>query len=305
MPRSADRYGLLHKRLVLFTRVLPGVEESDVRAVHRMRVASRRLREVLPVLQLDAEVTQKLSRRLRKITERLGTVRELDVLPGLIDELGQTDRYRGPALARVAAAVTEQRNRARDRVLAKSHVRELRRVGAKLDKLARALQAQNAVPQRGTQRRSWIWAIDARVARRASTLAAAIADAGAIYLPERLHVVRIAVKTLRYALELSAEVAQLKTTPDLKQLRRAQDILGRLHDLQVLMERTREAQASLTPPDVTTWRQFDAVVAALEDDCRRLHGRFMNDRDALSALCTRLSGHTKEVKSQKAEVRRI
>lgn len=303
MSRSTERHDLLHKRLERFTRMLQGVEDGDVPAIHRARVASRRLREVLPVLQLDADVLHKLSRRLRKITDRLGTVRELDVLLGVIDELGKAGRHPQSALARVAAAVNEERGRRRERLLAKGQLRELRRVGAKLEKLTRTLEIQDAAPRRGTERRSWMWAIDARVARRAATLAAAISKAGTVYLPERLHDVRIAVKKLRYAVELSAEVAQVKSSPDLKQLRRAQDILGRLHDLHVLMDRTREAQASLTPPDVNVWRQLDALVASLEDNCRRLHGRYMKDRDALLPLCTRLSGRTAEARSQKLKVR--
>ena len=47
-------YELLHKRLERFTRMLQALGEGDVRALHRARVASRRLREMLPVLQLDA-----------------------------------------------------------------------------------------------------------------------------------------------------------------------------------------------------------------------------------------------------------
>ena len=38
----------------------------------RARVASRRLRELLPVLQLDGDARRKLGRRLRKVTARLG-----------------------------------------------------------------------------------------------------------------------------------------------------------------------------------------------------------------------------------------
>ena len=124
-----------------------------------------------------------------------------------------------------------------------------------------------------------------------------------MYLAERLHGVRIAVKKLRYALELSAEAAQLKSSPDLKQLRRAQDILGRLHDLAVLMNRAREAQGRVTPPDVNVWRQLDDLVASLEDNCRRLHGRYMKDREALLVLCTRLSGRTADTRGEKVEVR--
>ena len=66
--------------------MLPGVEDGDVRAIHRTRVASRRLRELLPVLQLDPDTTAKLIRRLRKVTRQLAHVRSSTLLP-LIEEL--------------------------------------------------------------------------------------------------------------------------------------------------------------------------------------------------------------------------
>jgi CHAD domain-containing protein len=293
MPRSAERYDLLRKRLDRFTRMLQGVEEGNVQAVHRARVASRRLREVLPVLQLDAEVTRKLSRRLKRITDRLGTIRELDVLLGLIEEFATSGRYPKSAVTRVAAAVADDRRREGERVLSKHHLRELRRVHGRLKKVAAALAEEPQKARSSTDRDSCRWAIEARVARRAATVVAALADAGAVYLPERLHVVRIAVKKLRYALELSAEVAGLKSNPDLRMLRRAQDVLGRLHDLQLLTDRAREVQASMTPPDLATWRQLDALVLTLEDNCRRLHGRYMHDAPALTAICTRLAGRAR------------
>ena len=105
MPLSTRRYDLLKTRIDRFTRMLPGVEEGDVRAIHRARVASRRLRELLPMLQLDHETTRKLERGLRKVTRRLGPVRELDVLLPLIDELHESRRGGERALSRVAEAV--------------------------------------------------------------------------------------------------------------------------------------------------------------------------------------------------------
>ena len=92
MPGSTYRHDLLRKRLAVFTRALHGLEEGDVRALHRARVASRRLREILPILQLERGVTRKLVRRLRKVTDRLGTVRELDVLSMHLQELQQSNR---------------------------------------------------------------------------------------------------------------------------------------------------------------------------------------------------------------------
>ena len=97
--------------------------------------------------------------------------------------------------------------------------------------------------------RDWRWAIDARVTHRALALKTALAEAGALYLPERLHAVRIALKKLRYAREVVAEAAGLDMKAELRSLKRSQDILGRLHDMQVLLDRIRQLQASLTPAD--------------------------------------------------------
>ena len=94
------------------------------------------------------------------------------------------------------------------------------------------------------RRASWQWALDARVTHRALALKTALAEAGALYLPERLHVVRIALKKLRYACEVAPRRRgqyQSRT----RSLKRGQDILGRLHDVQVLLDRIRQVQARL------------------------------------------------------------
>jgi hypothetical protein len=75
-------------------------------------------------------------------------------------------------------------------------------------------------------------------------------------------------------------------------LKRGQDLLGRLHDLQMLIDHVRETQASLAPPNITIWRELDALVGSLEDDCRRLHARYMRLRDALALTAERRSERT-------------
>lgn len=72
------------------------------------------------------------------------------------------------------------------------------------------------------------------------------------------------------------------------QLKRGQDVLGKLHDLQMLLDRVRRIQASLDPPDLAVWRELDALVIAVEHACRRLHGRYVRQRGAIDALCDRL-----------------
>src|SRR5205823_8260541 len=91
------------------TRMFPGVDGGDIHAVHQTRVASRRLREVVPVLQLDGRAAHRLTRKLRKLTRRLGHVRELDVLGLLLDELHDSGRYPPRALERIKAEVISAR----------------------------------------------------------------------------------------------------------------------------------------------------------------------------------------------------
>lgn len=288
MPSPISRHELVRKRLERFTRLLPDVEQADVRAVHRTRVASRRLREVLPVVQLDGDVATKLGKRLRKVTARLGSVRELDVLTLVIAELRASRRYADRALALVADEVARERSRVRARVLTKVPLGEMRRVARKLARAADELERTDDAPTPKGARRGWRWAVDARVALRAKALRSAMEDAGAVYLPERLHSVRIALKKLRYALELSAEMAGAASTPELQLLKRAQALLGRMHDLQVFIARLRQVQASLAPPDLSLWRELDDLVGAVENSCRRLHARYVRDRASIDAICERV-----------------
>jgi CHAD domain-containing protein len=209
------------------------------------------LRELLPVLQLKQATAAKLNRRLRKVTARLGAVRDLDVLLLMIDELHASRRARSAGLARIGIAVAHERTDARKRLDRHGPIKEMRRVAAKLDGIADQLAAGDA-SRPASQIRSCRWAIDARIVRRALHLTSALHASGAVYVPERLHAVRIAVKKLRYALELSTGARDARRAAETRLLKRGQDILGRMHDL-------------------------------------RLHGRYMRARDTLSAVAETLS----------------
>jgi CHAD domain-containing protein len=264
--------------------MLPGLEAGDPRAIHQARVATRRLRELLPVLQLEPKAAQKIGRRLRKATRRLGRVRELDVALAHVTQAGGQGRAAGKAaLSRIAADLRAERKALLKRSAKRHTWSDLGRVARKLD--AAAGEAARGKPDS----RRWRWVIEARIAHRAALLRRAIEQAGTVYLPERLHGTRIALKKLRYGVELGVEAEGLKSRSDLRLLKRMQDVLGSMHDRQVLIERVRGAQAALTPvTDATAWREIDAVLTGLEDDCRRLHGRFMRSREGLLALCDHL-----------------
>jgi CHAD domain-containing protein len=202
-------------------------------------------------------------------------------------------------LGRVGVRVSKARDHARKRLFAQLPAGQMARLARKLDRIADGLADAERASSKAAAR-SWRWAIEARVAKRAARLDAAMADAGALYLPERLHTVRIAAKKLRYAVELSTEAAGERGGADLRLLKRGQDLLGRVHDAQMLIEQVRETQASLAPPSVTVWRELDTLVAALEDDCRRLHARYMRLRDALAAVAQRRSdqAHASDSRAQ-------
>jgi CHAD domain-containing protein len=126
------------------------------------------------------------------------------------------------------------------------------------------------------------------MARNAAGVRSAMALAGALYSPEHLHDVRMAVKKLRYTAELSREGRGQPRTVDIAALKTVQDRLGCLHDLEVLLERVRRVQASLSPPDRRAWRELGSLAHAVEDNCRRWHARYMRDRSTLLAIAGRM-----------------
>ncbi len=67
--------------------------------------------------------------------------------------------------------------------------------------------------------------------------------AGHMYSPEQLHQVRIAAKKLRYAMELAFDAGVKSAAAPVRTVKRAQDTLGRLHDLQVLQAHVAAVQA--------------------------------------------------------------
>src|SRR4051794_30908580 len=175
MSVSRTRSELLKQRVDPFARALNAVEQGDVKALHRARVASRRLRELLPMLQLDADVSRKLSRRLKKTTTRLGTVRELDVLLLLIDELHDSGRAESGGLSRIGVSVARDRDAARKRLLSDLPVASMRRLAGKLDRVVHDLHGEEAAAS-STAAHAWRWALEAQVASRAGRMRTAIEE---------------------------------------------------------------------------------------------------------------------------------
>jgi CHAD domain-containing protein len=140
------------------------------------------------------------------------------------------------------------------------------------DKLERRLGSV-ADALENAESEDWREPLSARILKRGKALSAAITEAGQLYNPETLHNVRIAVKKLRYALEIAAETGVAAAASPVRLLKRTQDSLGRLHDLQVLQ--THVAAAQTAPRQSLPEGALNTIALAIEDECRHLHGRYI------------------------------
>jgi CHAD domain-containing protein len=281
MTRTNSSELVIRQRLAALARALPAARKGDVNGVHQSRVATRRLREALPLL-LKKKAWLKLRSRVRKLTRALGPVRELDVALITLDEVERSGTVPGGGLRRLRQFVREERAR-----LFIEMTRQIDRFQVhKLQKSSLGGLEQETTPKsRDRLVRRRIARADARAARRGDDVRAAIENAAGIYLPDRLHFVRIRVKKLRYAIEIARELRGSRAMSQLRTLKRAQDLLGRMHDLEMLIARTRAVQSTATLRDLKASGDLDQLVRRLEMECRQLHVRYMNERKALLAIC--------------------
>lgn len=245
--------------------------------MHQARVASRRLREAVPVLagMLKHSKAGKATRKIRRLTQALGGVRELDVTLLLLDELAASDDFSRAALQDVRLHVMEERERKREVMLSRLGDVDIDKVKRRLESVGEAL--------RQDQSGAWRQVLANRLVKRAKMLATAIDNAGQLYSPEHLHQVRIASKKLRYALELAADSGVPSAAPHVRALKRTQETLGRLHDLQVLQGHVAAVQAAPLGRAVPH-EGLGAIAGRIEEECRRLHGKYVAHVDGLREL---------------------
>ena len=268
---------LFDKRLKALMRDLPAARTGSVEAVHRTRVASRRVREALPLLDAAGSPVDKARRHTRRMTRALGTVRELDVALGIVNEVPASARpAQRLAIERVREHLVRERERSREAMLERlDYVRPDRMVR----KIEGTLESREVKAQPTGE---WQQALQNRLSVRAQRLAAAIEHAGAIYLSDRLHDARIAAKKLRYSLELAADSGLGARTAALRTLKQAQELLGELHDLEIVIGHVEHVQGTgkdQLPPDQQ--KELDLIVRELQDRCRELHGQYFRRRTAL------------------------
>lgn len=260
---------LLARRARALKLHLNGAIAGNGHGVHQARVASRRLREAVPVLTAGVKGTKanKALKKIRRLTKALGAVRELDVTLHVLDELAAKDTLPRLALEEARGHVVNERDERRKVMLKRMEDVDLAKLDRRLSSVGEVLANEPS--------EIWRDALSARLVKRSKTLASAISDAGHIYGAEQLHRVRIAAKKLRYALELAYDAGlRAAASAPVRVVKRAQDTLGTLHDLQVLQTHVAAVQAQPNDrkrPD----GGLDIIARALEDQCRHLHARYV------------------------------
>lgn len=298
MNASTSRDRLWRKRLNELSAVWPDFISGRTTGLHKTRVASRRIREALPIVGVTASPAKvkKLSKKMRALTRSLGPIRELDVELDILDDTSKHDGVPVRAIEMVRREVASRRQALREELTGKAPVADLKKLLKKLERVANTgakVERQKAKGDRqkaeGKSQKAdsefeaqWRGVLAARLMRRAKAVAAALEIAGPLYVPERLHDVRISTKKLRYALEISRDAGVAGAAPLVRLLKRHQERLGHLHDLQVLLKHVRETEAS--PGVGSRVNDLSAYADSLDRECRRLHAGFVEHRAELSSV---------------------
>ena len=241
MPEAARKVLQLH--FAKMQRREAGTREgSDAEELHDMRVATRRMRAAWRVFDgaFKAGKTKKIRRHLETIADRLGAVRDLDVLIEGLEAYRLTlDEERRPGLEPLLSVWRRQRASARTQLIGEldsdryaSFIKEMEEFlegGAHSSAAVASPTAPHRVRDRAA---SEVWA--AYEAVRAYELVLPWADV------QTLHELRITAKWLRYALEFFGETLGPDCSHLLERVVALQDHLGGLHDADVATKLARD-----------------------------------------------------------------
>ncbi len=209
---------------------------ADPEPLHRMRVATRRLRAAAALFAPDWPRAWRPSwrRELRRLSRALGRARDLDVqisfLSSRLAEPGLEPAHR-PGLERLRLRL-EQRRERRQRPVVDALDRFVDGTAGALHSFLAEAGGGAGTPAPAPTAATCAGARAAVAARLEALLAFADCvpspDAGA-----RQHEMRIAAKRLRYVLEILAPLDVEALRPALRAAKQLQELLGELHDCDV------------------------------------------------------------------------
>ena len=228
-------------RLQELTKEIEGVRAAeDIEYIHRMRVASRRMRAAFALFEscLPRKRQADWQLEIKRITRALGAARDLDVQLDWLQHCleGVTERRQQTGIKRLLLRLRQQRDRAQAKVLTTLDELTASRV---TDDMGQALR-QMLVQARLQQVEANSPELYHRAAEAISLkLEEFLAYEAYVYHPDHiaeLHAMRIAAKRLRYTMEIFAPLYESKLKSPLRVVKDVQEILGDLHDTDVWIQ---------------------------------------------------------------------
>lgn len=262
--------GVILRHTAALRAEVDGVREArDIEYIHRMRVASRRLRTALPVFGkcLPSKKLANWQKEIRAITKALGAARDADVQLELLEGIYRSAPLpqQRPGLRRLALRLYQRRTRLQVRVL------------TALDSLvaSQALDQLEAAVSEYAARHEQVYIYTPALYQLANQSIGAALDQFLSYSDivskpeevEKLHAMRIAAKHLRYSMETFAPLYPDELKRFVGALRKAQDSLGEIHDCDlwsVFLPQFRQKEAERVYRFYGTRAPFSELEAGLD-----------------------------------------
>lgn len=245
-PRKIERTGLAHFMARALKECRRTARHFDTESVHDLRVALRRSRTIADGLfAADPDKRlQAVKRASRALFRSLGNLRDVQVMREWVQQLAPDD---DPLKARILDLLATEEGAARAEAaaaLGEFDTRRWRRWSRALaDKSRRIAPGSPAFEHLALQR-----CLEARETHRQ-----------AVHSQSRIgwHRVRIAIKRFRYTVENFLPRQNAEWSED---LRLVQDLLGAVHDLDVLREKLKKFGTEADAADVARWlERIDAA----------------------------------------------
>lgn len=309
-------YGMqrLPPLLEAFFKEIEGVKSAeDSEYIHRMRVASRRLRAALPLFRscFPRKQYRRWMREITNITRALGEARDTDVQIAFLSKYekkraGKSPSRKNktpgavpataPAIQYLASRLQKKRTALQSKVI--SALLELEK--SQVIEEMRDTFSNYLSTRRRVQKRSLVYGITPvaalRIEKRLHTLLSYeqwVPDPDAV---AEHHATRIAAKKLRYTMEVYGPVYRRGLKKILNRVKKVQEILGDLHDCDVwidqvtlllLQERALlRSDSTSKHPDAPTITSLIHFLQERKKQRTILHRRFMRYWETLGRLRT-------------------
>lgn len=275
-------HGLFRNQIHTLRGNLPGVLDGMEASIHDARIATRRIRELLPLLgdPKRRKPIEDLGSRFKRLGRSLGRVRDADVRVRLLASLETRMPHAAPALV----VLRQQREQERLMLLRKLVKRLERLEAVHMIEMLDEHRLSLAGPVSWALRVGATWKRDLRytLRERAAATTEAIEHATGVYFPHRVHEARIAIKKMRYAMEIAHEVGGGDRSAAIRELKKAQDVLGDLHDRQELADNILEA-CPTDKPEIAN--QVSLLKQVIDAETHDLHARYLARRVAILDIC--------------------